>query len=248
MVGADPDSDLAVLKVDAAPGELTALPLADSDALQVGQLVIAIGNPFGQANSMTTGIISALGRLLPTDTARGYNIPAMVQTDAAINPGNSGGPLLDINGRVVGVNSAILSPVQGSSGVGYAIPANLVSVVAPQLIENGRVQHPWLGISGVELNSTLVDEFNLADGLRGVLIGAVADGGPADAAGLRGSSNTRAGDIIVGVDGRDVRDFDDLLAYIVQNTTAGQEIELDIIRNGQPATISLTLQPRPTSG
>jgi S1-C subfamily serine protease len=177
LVGTDPDSDLAVIQVDAEPGQLTSVALADSEALKVGQIVIAIGNPFGLENSMTTGIVSGLGRLLPSALApngASYNIPDIIQTDAAINPGNSGGPLLDLYGNVIGVNSAIASPVRASSGVGYAIPANIVNVVVPQLIQSGRVAHPWLGIAGGTLTADLAESLGLSANQRGVFVSSVS--------------------------------------------------------------------------
>lgn len=244
LVGRDPDSDLAVIKVDAAPGQLTAVSLADSSALQVGQMVIAIGNPFGLQGSMTTGIVSGLGRLL--EGAR-YSIPDIIQTDAAVNPGNSGGPLLDLYGNVIGVNSAIASPVRGSSGVGYAVPVNIVKVVVPQLIANGRVSYPWLGVSGGTLTAIIAENLGLNPNQRGALIAEVVPNGPADVAGLQGGDvRTNApGDVIVGVDGQPVQDFDDLLAYVVQNTSVGQTIDLQVLRNGEVQTVPLTLQERP---
>lgn len=253
LVGRDPDSDLAVIKVEAAPGELTAVSLADSETLQVGQIVIAIGNPFGLEGSMTTGIISGLGRLLPSavgPNGAAYNIPDVIQTDAAINPGNSGGPLLDLNGNVIGVNSAIESPVRASSGIGYAVPSNIVSVVVPQLIENGAVAHPWLGIAGSSLTAGIAQELGLDVNQRGVLVASVVEGGPAAAAGLIGvdPNSGRGGDIITAIDGRPVEEFDELLGYIVQHTRVGQAVNLDVLRNGQQQTVPLTLQARPTNG
>lgn len=251
VVGTDPDSDLAVIRVEQFPANVIPVTLADSDALQVGQLVIAIGNPFGLQGSMTTGIVSALGRLLPANSSSGasYSIPDVIQTDAAINPGNSGGPLLDVQGQVIGVNSAIESPVRGSSGIGYAVPSNIVSVVAPQLIANGKVAHPWLGIAGTSLNESIAKTLGLPETQRGVLVSSVTGGGPAAAAGLRGGNgnNGLGGDVIVGVDGRSVASFDDLLGYIMQYTAVGQTIQLDVLRNGAVSAIAITLQPRPSS-
>lgn len=251
VVGTDPDSDLAVIRVDQLPANVVPVTLADSDALQVGQFVIAIGNPFGLQGSMTTGIVSALGRLLPSSTSNGasYSIPDVIQTDAAINPGNSGGPLLDVQGRVIGVNSAIESPVRASSGVGYAVPSNIVDAVVPQLIASGRVAHPWLGIAGTSMTESIAEAMGLAESQRGVLISSVTAGGPAAAAGLRGGSGSSGlgGDVIVGIDGRSVAEFDDLLGYIVQYTTVGQTIQLDVLRNGTLNTVPLTLQARPSS-
>ena len=252
IVGTAPDSDLAVLKVDADPGELRPLPLGDSNDLKVGQIVVAIGSPFGLENTLTTGIVSGLDRLFPGAQAPGggtYNIPNIIQTDAAINPGNSGGPLLDLRGNLIGVNTAIESPVRGSSGVGFAVPSNVVAVVVPQLINGGRVATPWLGISGTELNGTLAENLGLDPTTRGIVIGEVIVGGPAAAAGLQAAdaTGTSAGDIIVGVDGNMVRAFDDLLGYIVEETTVGQTINVEVLRDGQVETIPLTLQARPST-
>ena len=252
IVGTAPDSDLAVLTVDADPGELRPLPLGDSNDLKVGQIVVAIGSPFGLENTLTTGIVSGLDRLFPGAQAPGggtYNIPNIIQTDAAINPGNSGGPLLDLHGNLIGVNTAIESPVRGSSGVGFAVPSNVVAVVVPQLINGGRVATPWLGISGTELNGTLAENLGLDPTTRGIVIGEVIVGGPAAAAGLQAAdaTGTSAGDIIVGVDGNMVRAFDDLLGYIVEETTVGQTINVEVLRDGQVETIPLTLQARPST-
>jgi len=249
LVGRDPDSDLAVLKVEAEPGALTPVVLGDSDALKVGQSVIAIGNPFGLANSMTTGIVSGLGRLLPSAQApngASYNIPDIIQTDAAVNPGNSGGPLLDLRGNVIGVNSAIASPVRGSSGVGYAIPANIVKVVVPQLISSGRVAHPWLGITGGTLTAAMAETLGFNRDQRGVIVSGITPDGPADQAGLRGNPD-QGGDVIVGIEDEPVDEFDDLLSYIVQQTQVGQTVTLHILRDGQSRDVPLTLQARPST-
>ena len=252
VVGTAPDSDLAVIKVNAQRGELRPLPLGDSNKLRVGQIVVAIGSPFGLENTLTTGIVSGLDRLFPGAQAPGggtYNIPNIIQTDAAINPGNSGGPLLDLHGAVIGVNTAIESPVRGSSGVGFAVPSNVVAVVVPQLINSGEVSTPWLGISGSELNDSMAQSLGLDPITRGIAIGEVIAGGPAEAAGLRAAdiSGTSAGDVIIAIDKQEVRAFDDLLGYIVEKTTVGQTVELEVLRNGQIETISLTLQARPSS-
>jgi 2-alkenal reductase len=250
LIGRDPDSDLAVIKVEAGPGRLTPISLANSESLKVGQIVIAIGNPFGLENSMTTGIVSGLGRLLPSvQTANGasYNIPDIIQTDAAINPGNSGGPLLDLRGNLIGVNSAIASPVRGSSGVGYAVPSNIVSVVVPQLIGDGRVAHPWLGIAGGTLTAEMAEALGLSQSQRGVLVSSVTANGPADIAGLLGGPNL-VGDIITGIEDQTVREFDDLLGYIVQHTEVGQTVTLNVLRDGRSQNIDLTLQARPSTG
>lgn len=250
VIGTDPSSDLAVIKVNATNTQLKAVDLGDSDALRVGQIVTAIGSPFGLESTMTTGIISALHRLYPSEDGPAgaqFNIPDIIQTDAAINPGNSGGPLLDLNGRVIGVNAAIESPVRGSSGIGYAIPANIVRAVVPQIIQNGRVQHPWLGISGGNVTPANVSEFGLAPEQRGVFVSTVITGGPAQQAGLQPINNNQAGDVIIGIDDRPIASFDDLLGYVVQYTAVGQTINLQIIRNGALLTLPLTLQARPSN-
>ena len=260
VVGASPDADLAVIKVDASADELHPLTLGSSDALKVGEGVVAIGNPFGQAGSMSTGIVSGLGRLLAdggTSASGGnYSIPDVVQTDAAINPGNSGGPLLDLSGKVIGVNTAIDSASGSNSGVGYAIPADVVAQVAPALIKNGKYQAPYLGISGVSLGSDLAKANKLDANTRGVLIADVTAGGPADKAGLKGSTQSTTvdglptaigGDVIVSVDGHAVKQFDDLLSYLFRHTAPGQQVSLGLLRSGQSTTINVTLGARPTS-
>ena len=240
LIGTDPASDLAVIKVDAPAGGLTAVSLADSSDIQVGQIVIAIGSPFGLENTLTTGVISGLDREFP---GRGnYRIPDVIQTDAAINPGNSGGPLLDLRGNVIGVNSAIESPVRGSSGVGFAVPSDVVAAVVPQLIQNGRVAHPWLGISGQELNSQVALDLGLDANTRGVVISSVTAGGPAATAGLQN------GDVIVQIDDQPVIVFDDLLGYIIEDVRVGQTVQVQILRNGSIVSGPLTLAERPSTG
>lgn len=249
IVGTDPSSDLAVIRVD--PGQISDIApvtLADSDALKVGQIVIAIGSPFGLQSSMTTGIVSALDRLFPGAVGPNgttFQIPDIIQTDAAINPGNSGGPLLNLRGQVIGVNTAIESPVRGSSGIGYAVPANIVSNIVPQIIANGRVETPWLGISGGILTEETAAALGLPTNQTGILIGDVITGGPAAVSGLRGGNNP---DVIIGVDNRPIVEFDDLLGYLVQHTVVGQTIQLEILRDGQPQTVNITLAARPASG
>jgi len=258
IVGTDPDSDLAVLKVDAE--SLQPLPLGDSDALRVGQPVVAIGNPFGLQGTMTFGIVSALGRLLPAGGATGsnarYTIPDIIQTDAAINPGNSGGPLLDMQGRVVGVNAAIESPVRASSGVGFAIPVNIVKKVVPALIARGYYEHPWLGISALTLNPDVARANGYPETQRGVLVVDVTQDSPADAAGLHGSDRTAqvrgedvpvGGDVIIAIDDQPVRKFDDLISYMARETEVGQTVTLTVLREGQQESVQVTLAARPHS-
>ncbi len=250
VVGTDPAADIALLKVDAAPGELTVVPLGDSDSLLVGQTVIAIGSPFGLDNTMTTGIVSGLSRALPgSGMALGasYQVPDVIQTDAAINPGNSGGPLLTLSGEVVGVNTAIESPVRANSGVGFSVPSNVVAVVVAQLRENGVVTYPWLGISGGTLNPEAAEALGLDRAQRGVIISTVVAGGPAASAGLLGGDPATGlgGDVVTAIDGRPIVEFDDLLGYVVQQTRVGQTVELSVLRDGSPVTLNLTLGARP---
>ena len=249
LVGADSQADLALLKIDATG--LPALPLGDSEALEVGQLVVAIGSPFGLDNTMTTGIVSGLSRSLSADsTTLGsfYTIPNVIQTDAAINPGNSGGPLINLAGEVVGINTAIESPVRANSGVGFAVPSSVVKLVITQLRDSGEVRYPWLGIAGGTLSSAIAEEIGLDSATRGVLVSEVTAGGPAEAAGLRGGDPTTGlgSDVITAVDGQPVLLFDDLLGYIVQQSI-GQSISLTILRDGQPQTLTVTLGERPAT-
>jgi S1-C subfamily serine protease len=251
VLGTDPDSDLAVIKIDAPAEILRPVELGDSDSLQVGQRAIAIGNPFGLEGTLTVGIISALGRTLPAESL--FTIPEIIQTDAAINPGNSGGPLLDAEGRVIGVNTAIRTTTGGSLGVGFAVPVNLVKKVIPQLIAEGHYDHPWLGIKGVTITPVLASEMDL-EVERGVLVSEVTPDSPAEKAGLRGGSrevtvrgsNVRqGGDIIVSIDERQVIRFEDLLAYLVMEKQVGDRVSVTILRGGMEQSLQLELQPRP---
>jgi S1-C subfamily serine protease len=253
VVGADPDSDLAVVEVDLPAAELNPVELGDSDELRVGQLAIAIGNPFGQAGTMTQGIVSALGRTFRPESSP-FAIPEMIQTDAAINPGNSGGPLLDSQGRVVGINTLILSRSGSSSGVGFAVPINMAKRVVPTLMEEGEYHYAWLGITGTDLTPTIVESMGLPAGTQGALVVEVGEDGPADKAGLRGSIETVeikgrplevGGDIILAIDGTPVQDMDDVIFYLVEKTRPGQEVELSIWRDGQEQKLAVELGERP---
>ena len=253
VIGVDPDSDLAVVKVDIDPGELIPAELGDSDTVQVGARAIAIGNPFGYEGTMTMGIVSAVGRSIPAVT--GFQIPEAIQTDAAINPGNSGGPLLDTAGRVIGINAQIRSTVRANSGVGFAIPINLARRVVPALIETGRYEHAWLGISGTVIYPSMARDLELP-AERGVLIAEVLRGGPAARAGLRpgqretsykGRPLVLGGDIIVQIDDQVVNNFDDLLIYLTRKTSPGQEVTLTIWRGNELLQVPVTLQARPRS-
>jgi len=247
VLGVDDDSDLAVIKVEQMPESAHPLPLGDSDLIQVGDWAIAIGNPFGLGGSMTLGIISALGRTIPSGVAQ-FSIPQAIQTDAAINPGNSGGPLLNLDGEVIGVNAQIRTGgANANTGVGFAIPVNVVRHVVPSLIANGSFQWPYLGIGGTDLN-LLIAKANNLDIQQGAYITSVEADGPAGAAGLRGapslSQPTVGGDVATQVDGQPIATFDDLLNYIAFKNP-GDQITLTVLRNGQPQQIAVTLGSRP---
>jgi len=256
IVGTDPDSDLAVLKVDVPADVLHPVELGDSDNLQVGQRAIAVGNPFGLRGTLTTGIISALGRSLPLGRASAvigarFTIPELIQTDAAINPGNSGGPLLDSQGRVIGVNMAYDA---SAAGIGFAIPVNTVKRVVPKLIQYGYYAYPWLGISGTDLSLDIIEAMELSV-KRGAIVLDVTPDSPAARAGLRGSTETVkkkgrvlrvGGDVIIAIDGHRVEQFEDVLVYILRHTEVGQEIQLTIIRDGQEQLVKVKLGERPS--
>lgn len=259
LLGRDPYSDLAVLKVDVDPERLVPVELGDSSTLQVGQRVVAIGNPFGLEGTMTAGVISALGRTLPTqiggDEKGVYSNPDIIQTDAAVNPGNSGGPLLDMRGRVIGVNSAIRSETAVNSGIGFAVPVNTLKRVVPDLIKDGRYRYPYLGIvsNNVFTLAELAEPLDLPV-IHGVLVAEVAPGGPAARAGIRGGDREvtvmgvpvkAGGDIIVAIDGYRLRNFDDLISYLVRETEVGQEVTLTIIRDGKEMDVRVRLGERP---
>jgi len=258
LVGADASSDLAVLKVDLPTSQLKPMEIADSTQVNVGQIAIAIGNPFQLSGTMTTGIISGTGRSLALDsTGAGglyYSIPDIIQTDAAINPGNSGGPLVDIEGRLIGVTTAIESPVRANAGVGYVIPSIIVSKVVPILISDGDYQQPWIGISGRDLTPESAELMDLPREQQGALIVEVIPNSPAAKAGLLGSSIEVeidrqevlvGGDVIVGVDDQSINDFEDLVAYLARYTLVGQTLNLKIIREGEAIELPLTLEARP---
>jgi 2-alkenal reductase len=253
VVGTDLDSDLAVLEVDLPADRPRPVTLGDSDAVFVGQRAIAIGNPFGQEWTLTTGVVSALGRTLPSGTSQ-FSIPEMIQTDAAINPGNSGGPLLDGEGRVIGVNVMIMSRWQSSAGVGFAIPVNVVKQVVPVLIEEGQYAYAWLGIVGRDLDRETALAMDLPPDQRGALVIEAAEDGPAENAGLEGSGETVTldgadvqvgGDVIIRVDDQPVDAMDDLIVYLVKETRPGQNVTLTVLREGQRRRIEVTLGERP---
>ncbi|MGD8398375.1 MAG: trypsin-like peptidase domain-containing protein [Anaerolineae bacterium] len=259
VVGTDPDSDLAVIKVDVPAERLQPVALADSTQVSVGELAVAIGNPFGLDGTMTVGFISALGRSLPVAAralTASYTIPDIIQTDAPINPGNSGGVLVDDQGRVIGVPTAIESPVRANAGIGFAVPSAIVQKVVPVLIEDGAYEHPWIGISGTTLTSVLAEAMDLGADQRGVLVAEVIDGSPADEAGLQGSDRMAeidgqqvrvGGDVIVGIDGELVRAFEDLVVYLARSTRVDQTVTLSLLRDGETQTVELTLAARPNT-
>lgn len=241
-VGGDPDTDLAVIKIDPPAGGLTVVPFGDSDKLVVGQKVLAIGNPFGLDRTLTTGVISGLQR--PIRARNGRPIDAAIQTDASINPGNSGGPLLDKYGRMIGINSQILSPAGGSVGVGFAIPVNTAKRVIPQLIQFGEVRRPKLGAVLPSI-SDLRDQGYRMPVEQGLLVYQVAPNSPAAAAGLRGISPTGViGDIILSADGQPMRDLDDLYR-LLDKKQFGETIQLEVLRDGRKITVPVKLTPMP---
>ena len=251
VVGTDPGSDLAVILVVDMPEGLLPLSLGNSGSLRVGQQVVAIGNPFGLQGTMTTGIVSALGRTLPSQAriAGGgqFSIPSVIQTDTAINPGNSGGPLLNLAGEVVGINTAIESSDRQFSGVGFAVPSDSVARIVPILIERGEFPHPWLGISGTDLNSQIRQDLGLPSEQVGILVVSILEGGPASGSGLI-SYEDGQGDLITSVDGFVIRDFEDLLTFISGKTSVGQTITLSILRNAEQIEIPVELGERPSTG
>jgi serine protease Do len=258
LVGADPDSDLAVVKVDVAAEKLHPVQMADSKSIQVGQLAIAIGNPFGLEGSMSTGIISAVGRSLPADetSLQSYTIPDIIQTDAPINPGNSGGILIDARGQVLGVTSAIESPVGANAGVGFAIPSAIVNNVVPALIKDGKYVHSWLGISGTTLTPDLAKAMGLDLSQRGALVEEVLPNSPAEKAGLHASNNQATidgqlvnvgGDVITAIDNQPVLQMDDLIAYLAGSTKVDQKVTLTILRDGKQQNVDVTLAARPSA-
>lgn len=257
VIGSDTDSDLAVVKIDVPAESLRPVTWGDSDQLLVGQRAVAIGNPFGLDGTLTSGIISALGRSLPTEN--NFLIPEIIQTDAAINPGNSGGPLLNSQGEVIGVNTAIVPRRAGFGersflGVGFAIPSNLVRRVVPSLIENGRYQHPWIGFQGTTVTPEIAEAMKLEKSY-GALVAEIISGSPADKADLRsgtrefilenGMDTTIGGDIIIGIEDEVVREFDDLISFLSRRGVVGESVTLTIIRNGNEQKIELVLGPRP---
>lgn len=255
VLGTDPNADLAVIQVDVPADLLVPVSLGDSAEVAVGQMAAAIGNPFGLENTMTYGIVSAVGRTISSGASQ-FSIPEVIQTDAPINPGNSGGPLLDRQGHVIGINTQIVSDSGSNSGIGFAVPINIAKRVVPSLIEDGEYSYPWLGISGQTLRTQVADAMDLAADQRGVLVSAVATNGPSAKAGLRGGSREIqmegisvpvGGDVIVSIDGQSVETMEDLIAYLVDSTSPGDSVSLSVLRDGKERTIEVTLGTRPTT-
>lgn len=251
VIGVDEFTDIAVIKVNADLSLLRPLLVGDSSNLKVGETIAAIGNPFGLSGSMTSGIVSQLSRLLPLGA--GYSIPDIIQTDAATNPGNSGGPLLNMRGEVVGINTAIQSTTGEFTGVGFAVPSKTIAKIVPSLIENGEYKHPWIGISGRDINPDVAEVLNLKDAV-GFLVVTVVEDSPAAKAGLIGSEKTTTvdgieyaigGDVILSVDGIEVRQIDDILIHLQRAKSIGDEMTLEVLRDGRTTNITVMLQERP---
>ena len=251
VVGRDRDLDIAVVKVNPSNTYIQPITIGDSSKLKVGEKIAAIGNPFGLSGSMTSGIVSQIGRLLPQES--GYSIPDVIQTDAAINPGNSGGPLINMKGEVVGINTAIQSATGEFSGIGFAVPSNTVKKVVPILIEKGEFSHPWMGISGTDVDPELAEVRGL-NSSKGFLVVSVIEGSPAEQAGLLGVSETKEvdgrefaidGDIIVSIDGKTVRKISDILVHLQREKSIGDEMILSVNRNGEILELTMVLEERP---
>ena len=251
VIGTDRDLDIAVVKVEPTNTYLQPIKIGDSSKLKVGEKIAAIGNPFGLSGSRTSGIVSQMGRLLPQET--GYSIPDVIQTDAAINPGNSGGPLINMKGEVVGINTAIQSATGEFSGIGFAVPANTVKKVVPVLIQDGEFKHPWMGISGTDVDPELAEVRGL-NSSKGFLVVSVIEGSPAETAGLLGVTETKEtdgrefaldGDIILSIDGETVRKISDILVHLQREKSVGDEMVLSVNRGGEILELTMVLEERP---
>ena len=265
LIGHDPYSDLAVLKLsDPIDIVLSPIPLGNSSSLRVGDTVAAIGNPFGLSGSLTVGVVSGLGRLLPSSDgsdspfsqfAMNFNIPDIIQTDAAINPGNSGGPLLNLKGEVIGINSAIYSNTGVNAGIGFAVPSNTVKKVVQSIISSGKYLHPYLGVVGMDITPQLAKIFGLNES-KGFLITDITPGSPAAKSGKlqkgtitynqRGEIIDADGDIIVAIDDKEVRKIDDILTYLEREKEVGDTVTLKILRNDKVEDVKILLDPRIT--
>ena len=254
VLGGDVDSDLAVLELLEVKEDLVPIELGDSDDVRVGQLAVAIGAPFGQSFPMTSGIISAVGRTLRSGSSQ-FTVPEVIQTDAPINPGNPGGPLLDRRGRVVGINTQIISRSGSNAGVGLAVPINIAKMVVPALINDGKYEYSWLGISGAPVGPDVAQLMELPKGTQGALVISVSRNSPADDGGLTGSDRTEVvngiqyslgGDTITGINGSKIRDMTDLIVYLTKHTRPGDEVILDVIhKDGTLERLPVVLGTRP---
>ncbi len=257
VLGSDPDSDLAVLQVEDTDHPMSPIQIGDSSAVKAGQLATAIGNPFGQEFTITSGIISAVGRTIRTGNSQ-FSIPQVLQTDAPINPGNSGGPLLDRRGMVIGVNTQIISNNGANSGIGFAVPINTAKRVIPALIEGGIYEYAWLGISGTTLTAETAEMMGLPRDTKGTLVMEVAEEGPAAAGGIQSSDTTSiveginfrlGGDVIVSLNGEPIEGMDQLITYLIEHTRPGDEAKIEVLRNGESGlsaeTLTVTLGKRP---
>jgi S1-C subfamily serine protease len=252
LVGRDPYSDMAVIRINHLGEPLLPLEIGVSKNLLVGETVIAIGNPFGLDNTMTAGIVSATGRQM--STINNYAIVDVIQTDAAINPGNSGGPLFNLRGKVVGMNTAIISNTNDFSGIGFAIPSDTIQREVMALIENGSYEHPWIGISGLDLAPQFAGAMGLVNTTKGTLVVNLIEGGPADLAGILSSTDTVniggftysvGGDVIIGIDGVIMETFYELQVYLTRNTKPGDTVTMNVIRDGEVIEVPFTLGSRP---
>ena len=257
VIGKDPYSDIGVLQItDRAffDKKVAPLTIANSSEIEVGEQIIAIGNPFGLSGTLTTGVVSQIGRLLPNDIT-GYSIANTIQTDAAINPGNSGGPLLNMEGKVVGMNTAIYSNTGVYSGVGFAVPSNMLLKEIPVLIEKGSYVHPWLGFTATDVSSDIAESLNLPRNFKGAAVVSVVENSPADKAGIRGqvvrenlvrNEEVRTGDIVTKIDNQLVKSMDDVISYLDESKKIGDKVSLTINREGKSIEIPVTLEERPS--
>ena len=266
VIGTDPYSELAVIELENMTGNsLIPLPLGNSSQLRIGQPVVALGNPFGLSGSMTEGIVSGFGRIMPSSVPQGdlllrqqdspsFLIPTIIQTDAAINPGNSGGPMLNTVGEVIGMNTVVLSNSDVYAGIGSAIPSDIIRKVVPELISRGTYKHPYIGIAGVDMTPEIAREMDMNDS-RGFLVTEVTSGSPAERSGIRGGGALKdingrqielGGDVIVAVDNVTVRKIEDLLSYLQSDRSVGETVILRLIRDGKPQEIGMTVEARPT--
>ena len=257
VVGKDPYSDIGILQIvdpEFFKKGVTPLKIANSSEIQVGEQIIAIGNPFGLSGTLTTGVISQIGRLLPNDVT-GYSISNTIQTDAAINPGNSGGPLLNMKGEVVGMNTAIFSNTGVYSGVGFAIPSNMLLKEIPALIQKGSYVHPWLGFTAKDLSPDIAESIGLARNYKGAAVVSVVENSPANKAGIRGEvvkenfgggQVVSSGDIVTKIDGLSVKSMDDVISHLDESKKVGDKVILKVNREGKNVDVTVTLEERPT--